>query len=62
MHELNSPDYYRRREHQELKLAEQAVAPDIRAIHLELAQRYADLVRQAEAPIARPRLSIVARS
>ncbi len=46
MSERNSPNYYRTREQQSRTLAQAAVSPDIRAIHLQLAERYASLAEQ----------------
>lgn len=40
----NTPDYYRVREASSRRLADQALDPTIRAIHLEMAQRYAAIV------------------
>jgi hypothetical protein len=41
---VNNPDYYRLREASSRRLANQALDPAIRAIHLEMAQRYAAIV------------------
>lgn len=41
---VNNPDYYRLREASSRRLADQALDPAIRAIHLEMAQRYAAIV------------------
>ena len=58
--DLNQPEYYARREEQERQLAAIAISPAIGEIHLELADRYAELVRLAQpAPAARPRLKLV---
>jgi hypothetical protein len=40
----NNPDYYRVREASSRRLADQALDPAIRAVHLEMAQRYAAIV------------------
>ena len=58
MSDLNSPQYYLRREQQERALAAGAISPAIGTIHLELAERYAALAREAEPPVARPRLKL----
>ena len=55
---LNAPDYYRRRLVQASDRAERAARPDVRAIHAEFAQRYAELLRTAEG--APPALRVVA--
>jgi hypothetical protein len=57
--DLNQPAYYARREQQERALANAALSADIRAIHLELAEQYARLSREAEPAPARPRLRLV---
>lgn len=49
MTDLNTPDYYRRREQQERALAARAISADISGIHAELADRYATLRESAEA-------------
>lgn len=57
MSELNSTDYYRRRERQERALAEAATNPQIAAIHLDMASRYSALVDASRgASTMRPRL------
>jgi hypothetical protein len=56
---LNTPDYYRQRERQERALAGAATSAAIRAIHLELANRYADIIQDAEAPAARRHIRLV---
>ena len=43
MSERNSTDYYERRERKERTLAAAAADPQIAAIHLEMAERYAML-------------------
>jgi hypothetical protein len=43
MSELNSPEYYQRREQQERELAASCVDPAIKAIHLQMAGEYARL-------------------
>lgn len=57
MPDLNTPDYYRRREAQEHALASRASLPAIAAIHHDLAERYHRLAM--EAADARPRLQVV---
>ena len=59
MSHLNAPDYYRRREQQERALAGTAASAAISAIHVELADRYAGLVENAEAPLERHQLRLV---
>ncbi|MCW3847871.1 hypothetical protein OF829_11525 [Sphingomonas sp. LB-2] len=49
---MHDHDYYRRREQQERETAERCDEPGARRIHLELAERYAALVR--EPLMARP--------
>lgn len=61
MPELNSSDYYRRRAQQSRDYAVSAHSPEVRAIHLDLASRYADLLQKAERLEYRPLLSIVTR-
>ena len=60
MSDLNTPDYYRRREAQEQALASKALLPTIAAIHHELAEQYRTLAAQAAADERRPMLRIVA--
>ncbi len=43
MSELNSPEYYQRREQQERELAAACVDAAIKAIHLQMAEEYARL-------------------
>lgn len=57
MSDLNQPDYYVHREHQERLMAASAVSPAIRAIHLDLAARYGALAEQAS-PVLAPRMAI----
>jgi hypothetical protein len=54
---INTPDYYRRREAQERALADHAVDPRIRDIHVDMAERYPTLQAEALAA-ARPKLRI----
>lgn len=56
MSDENTVEYYAKREAQERELAEAAIDSAIRGIHLDLAQRYANL--QAEAAQGRSRLSL----
>ena len=46
----NTPEYYARREQQERELAAAALDPTIKAIHLDLAERYAALARPEPKP------------
>ena len=46
MSEHDLPDYYRTREQQSRNLAEAAMSPYIKAIHLQLAERYAHLAER----------------
>ncbi len=57
MPDLNTPDYYRRREAQEHALASRATLPTIAAIHHDLADRYRRLAQ--EAADIRPSLRVV---
>ncbi len=63
MSQLNNADYYRRRVAEAQAHAAQAVLPEVRRVHREMAERYARLVSEAERterPIAsRPVLGIV---
>ena len=56
---LNTPDYYRQRERQERALAGAATSAAIRAIHLELAERYAEIILNADTPAARSHVRLV---
>lgn len=58
MSELNTSDYYHRREAQERALADRAVSAAIATIHREMADRYAMLALQAE-PVLRAPLRLV---
>ena len=58
MSDLNQPEYYLRREQQERTLAAGAHSPAIGRIHLELADRYAVLAREAMPAAQRPRLTL----
>jgi len=44
----NSADYYRQREAHERELAEKASLPNVRQIHLSLAERYRALAESAD--------------
>jgi len=57
MTDRNDTEYYSRRETQQRELAEKAQAPEIRKIHLDLADGYA---RRAGPATTRPTLSIAA--
>jgi len=61
MPELNSREYYLRREHQERILADAAQDPDISKIHAEMAEEYAQLAARVLATSARRRASSGAR-
>jgi hypothetical protein len=58
--ELNTVDYYRRRERQERVLAEGAQVRGIRKIHLNMAEHYASLIAGAEDDVPRHSLNLVA--
>ena len=60
MSELNTTDYYRRRERQERVLAEGAQIRGIQKIHLDMAEHYASLVAGADAEVPRHQLKLVA--
>lgn len=60
MSDLNTPDYYHRREAQEQALASRATLPGIAAIHRDLAERYRRLAQEAVAGNGRPLLRVVA--
>ena len=60
MSELNTLDYYRRRERQEQVLAEGAQVRGIQKIHLHMAEHYASLVARAEEDVPRHPLKLVA--
>jgi hypothetical protein len=45
---MTNAEYYRSREEAERDLARQAPADDIRQIHLQLAERYAELADEFE--------------
>ena len=61
MPELNSREYYLRREHQERILADAAQDPDIRKIHAEMAEEYAQLAARVLATSTRRRAPSGAR-
>ena len=46
MIELNNPEYYDRRARHARALADRAISPEVRRIHLDLASRYTELHRQ----------------
>ena len=46
--EIDDADYYRRRELEQRKLADQASTPSIRDIHLDMADRYRGMAQQAQ--------------
>ncbi len=46
----NSMEYYRRREEHERLLAANAASPEIRRLHLEMADRYRVLAKPKERP------------
>jgi hypothetical protein len=58
--ELNTVDYYRRRERQERVLAEGAQVRGIQKIHLHMAEHYASLVARAESGVPQHSLKLVA--
>lgn len=47
MSSRNDADYYERRERRERLLAAAAVSPEIRAVHLDMADNYAHVAREA---------------
>ena len=47
MRDLNSVDYYRFREEKERELSAVALNPEISAIHLDMAERYAAIIQQS---------------
>ena len=59
MSQHTTADYFRRRESRQRTMAATAVSADIRAIHLELADRYAALAADT-APMTAERLMIPA--
>lgn len=61
MSELNSREYYLRREHEERILADAAQDPDISKIHTEMAEEYAQLAARVLATSARRGASSGAR-
>lgn len=46
--ETGEADYYRRREQDQRKLADQASSPSIRNIHLDMADRYREMAQEAQ--------------
>lgn len=58
MSDANTPEYYRRRERQERSFAAVAASANVRAVHLELADRYAELVQEGERAGMRPAMMI----
>ena len=58
--ELNTVDYYRRRERQERVLAQGAQIRGIQKIHLDMAEHYASLVAGAESDAMPRPLKLVA--
>ena len=55
MSDENDPEYHALRERQARALAAAAVEPQVRKVHLDMAERYARLLEQAgSAPPARP--------
>ena len=50
MTDENDPEYYATRERQSRELAESAIEPQIKAIHLQMAERYAKLREDAIRP------------
>jgi len=62
MSELNSREFYLRREHEERILADAAQDPDIRKIHAEMAEEYAQLAARVLATSAGRRAAPGART
>ena len=56
----NAMNYYRQREEQERDLADRTSQPQVRKIHLDLADRYAEMTGSAVK--SRPTLGIIAAS
>lgn len=48
MSQLNNADYYRRRAVESQAHADEAVLPEVRCVHRQMAERYVQLVAQAE--------------
>ena len=46
--ESDDADYYRRREQDQRRLADQASSKSIRSLHLDMADRYRQLAQEAE--------------
>jgi hypothetical protein len=65
MSHLNNADYYRRRVVEARSHAEDATLPEVRRVHAEMADRYAQLLAEVEQREgtggARPLLGIVPR-
>ncbi len=62
MSQLNNADYYRRRATECRAHAADAVLPEVRHVHAEMAERYSRLVAEAERierPAPRPTLGVV---
>ncbi|WP_230768900.1 hypothetical protein [Sphingomonas sp. Leaf4] len=61
MEQRNNADYYRRRIIEARARADGAFLPEVRVVHTEMAERYAQLLAEVEHG-DRPRLGIVSRS
>lgn len=61
MSDLDSGDYYRRRERQECASAAAAIDRHVGAIHREMAERYAELIQQVD-PAPLPRMKLLVRA
>ncbi len=61
MEQRNNADYYRRRMAEARAHAASATLPEVRVVHAEMAERYAQLLAEVERG-DRPRLGIVSRS
>lgn len=46
--EIDEADYYRRREHDQRQLADQASSQSIRNLHLDMADRYRAMAQEAQ--------------
>ncbi len=59
---LNNAEYYRRRARECQAHAEDAMLPEVRHVHAEMAARYSQLILEAERterPATRPTLGVV---
>lgn len=65
MSDLNNADYYRRRAEEARAHAAESTLPEVRRVHAEMAERYDQLLAEAERAerdgVRRPMLGIVSR-